>query len=79
MLRYLKGTRHLKLLFQYGMPLALEGLSGKQRPVSAQQQSVEQQPPLILEGLSDSDYADCRDIRRSTSGYIFRLAGCTIS
>ena len=62
---YLKGTYHLKLLFPYGKPLALEGLSGK--------------CPIILEGLSDSNYAGCRDTRRLTLGYIFRLVSCTIS
>ena len=64
------------------MALVLEGLSRKQQPLSKKQQSgqsVKQQPPLVLEVLSDSDYLSCRNTRRSISGYILRLAGCTIS
>ena len=68
-LRYLREIHHLNLLFPYGMTFTLEGLSGKQ--------PVEQQPPLVLKGLSYSNYAGCCDIRRSTSGYIFRLASYT--
>src|SRR5258706_16343526 len=35
--------------------------------------------PLVLEGYSDSSFASCKDTRRSTSGYIFRLGNATIS
>jgi hypothetical protein len=34
---------------------------------------------LVLEGFTDSNFAACRDTRRSTSGYIFKLGGATIS
>ena len=34
---------------------------------------------LVLEGFTDSNVAACRDTRRSTSGYIFKLGGGTIS
>ena len=34
---------------------------------------------LKVIGYSDSDYAGCLDSRRSTSGYIFMLAGGAIS
>ena len=34
--------------------------------------------PLVLEGFVDSDFAGCRDTRRSTSGYIFQLEQATI-
>jgi len=53
-LRYLKGTRSLKLTYPLGKP-------------------------LILQGFTDSDYAGCPDTRRSTSGYVFKLADCTIA
>src|SRR5258705_4127210 len=39
----------------------------------------QQQNALILEGFTDSDFAGCPDTRRSTSGYIFKLANCAIS
>ena len=35
--------------------------------------------PLVLEGYSDSSFASCKDTRRSTSGYIFKLGNATIS
>ena len=35
--------------------------------------------PLTLEGFADADYATCLETRRSFSGYLFRLGGCTIS
>ena len=34
---------------------------------------------LVLEGFTDSNFAACWDTRRSTSGYIFKLGGTTIS
>ena len=34
---------------------------------------------LEIVGYSDSDFARCLDSRRSTSGYIFMLAGGTVS
>ena len=34
---------------------------------------------LYLEGFADADYATCLDMRRSFSGYIFRLGCATIS
>jgi len=35
--------------------------------------------PLLITGYSDADYASCRDICHSISGYIFLLNGCAIS
>jgi hypothetical protein len=37
------------------------------------------QHQLSIEGFSDSDYGADATTRRSTSGYIFKIAGCTIS
>ena len=34
---------------------------------------------LVLEGYSDSSFGSCKDIRRLTSGYIFKLGNATIS
>jgi hypothetical protein len=34
---------------------------------------------LVVEGYSDSDFAGHKDDRKSTSGYVFTLAGGTIS
>ncbi|PNX67821.1 putative copia-type protein, partial [Trifolium pratense] len=34
---------------------------------------------LEIIGYSDSDYAGCLDSKRSTSGYIFLLAGRAVS
>jgi len=34
---------------------------------------------IYTEGFSDSDYADDLDIRRSTTGYVFKLAGGAIT
>ena len=33
----------------------------------------------VLEGFCDSDYAGCPDTRLSTSGFVFKLAGCAVS
>ena len=35
--------------------------------------------PLVLEGYSDSSFGSFKDIRRLTSGYIFKLGNATIS
>ena len=34
---------------------------------------------LVLEGFTDSNFATCRDTCRSTSGYIFKIGGATIT
>jgi hypothetical protein len=36
-------------------------------------------PDMILQGYSDTDYASCRYIYKSTSGYVFFMAGVAIS
>src|SRR5258706_5952449 len=46
-------------------------------PYSQQQHNASD--ALILERFTDSDFAGCPDTRRSTSGYIFKLANCAIS
>jgi hypothetical protein len=60
----LKGTRDIRLSFPYSQQ---------------QQQQHNASNALILEGFTDSDFAGCPDTRRSTSGYIFKLANCAIS
>ena len=34
---------------------------------------------FCLYGYSDADYAGCKETRKSTSGHVFRLGGCTVS
>ena len=34
---------------------------------------------FCLYGYSDADYAGCQETRKSTSGHVFRLGGCTVS
>ena len=65
-LQYLKGTRDMKLSNPY-----------KQQ--NAETQDAEISDSLILEGYCDSNHGGCPETRRSTSGYAFKLAGCTIS
>ena len=82
-LRYLKGTRDLKLLFPLGQAhsptqvgLAHSTKQGQtQQHGAAQAQLLPQLPTLTLEGFTDSDLAGCPDTRR---GYVFKLAGATI-
>ena len=39
----------------------------------------ERSDSLEIVGYSDSDYAGCLDTEKSTSGYVFKLAGGAIS
>src|SRR5258706_4973370 len=64
--RYLKGICDIKLSFAYS-----------QQQYNAS--NAHASDALILEGFTDSDLAGCPDTRRSTSGYIFKLANCAIS
>jgi hypothetical protein len=41
--------------------------------------TYERSDSLEIVGYSDSDFADCLDTDRSTSGYVFKLAGGAIS
>jgi hypothetical protein len=41
--------------------------------------TYERSDNLEIVGYSDSDFADCLDTDRSTSGYVFKLAGGAIS
>ena len=61
--RYVKGMHDIRLSFPY----------------SQQQQQPNASNAFVLEGFTDSDFAGCSDTRRSTSGYIFKLANCAIS
>ena len=70
--RYLKGTRDIKLSFPYSQ-------QQQQQHNAVLQQQHNASNALILEGFTDSDFAGCPDTRRSTSGYIFKLANCGIS
>ena len=65
LLKYLAGTRDLRLLYKKTTDITLEGHT--------------QGKLIAMEGYTDSDYANCRDTSRSFSGYVFKLAGCTIS
>ena len=56
-LRYLRGTTKVGLLFQI----------------------LEEGEPKVLQGYVDADYAGDLDQRRSITGYVFMVAGCTIS
>ena len=65
MLRYLKGSRNLKVIYR------------RQHP--ADESTLSQLDPLGLTGYADSDMANDRDDRKSLSSYIFSLNGNTIS
>jgi hypothetical protein len=41
--------------------------------------TYERSDSLEIVGYSDSDFADCLDTDRSTSGYVFKLIGGAIS
>jgi hypothetical protein len=41
--------------------------------------TYERSDSLEIVGYSDSDFVGCLDIDRSTSGYVFKLVGGTIS
>ena len=56
-LRYLRGTTKVGLLFQ----------------------GLEEGKPKVLQGYIDADYAGDLDQRRSITGYVFKVAGLTIS
>ncbi|KAD6795688.1 hypothetical protein E3N88_06584 [Mikania micrantha] len=66
-LRYLKGTAHLGLLFRHGSGPRLQAFSDSQW-----QQDV-------IQAYSDSDWAGCPFDRRSTGGYAIYLGSNLIS
>jgi len=71
-------TRHLHEPKEVHMKLATQVckyLSGTKR-FGLHYTHSDQSP---LEGFADADYATCKDTRRSTTGYVFKLAGAAIS
>src|SRR5258706_13257418 len=64
----------IKHVFQY-----LKGTRDIKLSFPYSQQQYNASDALILEGFTNSDFAGCPDTRRSTSGYIFKLANCAIS
>lgn len=83
-LRYLQGTRELSILYsgeranagnrQYSEPV-LVGYSDSKRPGAGDRRHTEP----VLVGYSDSDWAGDAKSRRSTTGYVFQLAGGCVS
>ena len=68
-LRYLRGTEEQGITFSRPRP--------KQSPKKPEEQDRDQRPLLI--GYADSDWGGNLDDRRSTTGYVFQLAGGPIS
>ena len=60
----------VKRVFRYLAGTHSMSLKYKRSPTSV---------PLSVVAFSDSDYASCRDTRRSVSGYAFMFNGCAIS
>lgn len=61
--RYLKGTVHLGINFDGKSSSSVEGLKSQSLP----------------EAMCDADWAGDKSTRRSTTGYVFKLAGGAIS
>ncbi|HVW99113.1 MAG TPA: Ty1/Copia family ribonuclease HI, partial [Candidatus Babeliaceae bacterium] len=70
-LRYLSGTRQLGLMYAPN--------TKQEKRNKNEKENCFFDTSLELVGWSDSDHAGCEDERKSTSGFIIQVNGCTIS
>ena len=70
-LRYLKQTKTLALTYHTTIPQAFSNYNP--------QSNIPTMPQSDLLGFSDSDYAGDSNDRKSTSGYVFTVAGAAVS
>lgn len=69
-LRYLSGTRALCLVYQPSAPAAKDSQGQGQT-------DVRRECALVV--WADADWAGCVDDRKSTTGHLMQLHGCTVS
>jgi len=79
LLCYVVGTVNLGLTYKSGSNPLLARSGPASGPLESGPLLARSGPPMVLEGWTDSDYAACKDTRRSRGGYLFTINGTAVA